>query len=81
MTILIVGITGLLILVAVFLLAIFSAHIPGLRHLTGAERLEPASRKVPYTEAATETDSSFLLGDFPPKPLDHLPAQRNGEHR
>lgn len=75
MSVLAVGITGLLIVVATFLLAIFSAHIPGLRHLTGAGLLQPASRPVPYT-AVTETDSSALRGDFDPQAgLDRLRAE------
>jgi hypothetical protein len=50
-------------LVATAAAAIWSGQLPLLRVLTGAKTVGPVGRP-PYT-ATTETDSTFLDGDFP----------------
>lgn len=57
------SVAGLIFLLVAAPVLICSAHIPGLREITGAAPLEDEPAAEPYT-AVTERDESFLAGDF-----------------
>lgn len=57
------SVAGLIFLLIAAPVLICSAHIPGLRELTGAAPLEDEPATEPYT-AITETAEDFLAGDF-----------------